>query len=696
MAYSYVQYNGTGAQVLFVVSFPYLLKSHVHVKVGGVETTAFVWVSATSIQLTVAPVLGVLNVDIRRSTPLDAPLVIYADGGAEFGSDLNTSFLQTFYAMQELQELPAAVVPTGHSIQSHSDTQAGDSQAKGVALLYDGGGKVRSLAPGSNGAMVVYDSTQTLGAKASPAIYVAKGDLAIATAASSPGKLSVGADGTILEADSAEVTGWKAGSAPVKASLVTTKGDIIVATGNAAVARHAAGTAGQVPRANAIRSDGLEYGTSCLPETFRGLSLRTHPDYDLSATNVIMPTCKYLVLENGVRVKPRKNLIANIAGAVGAGALDTGAKVNSTWYEVYYLFKYGLATPDDPDAPANDALILHRAKDWFLDQAFQTARDGVQPLRDAAGTTKVAQGVIPATAGFLPWFDMNITRVGTIASGGVWLTIEGDNAGSPNGTPIATSQKVGAVGLTTAFPTALGVDTAASGVNVRFVFSTPPTLTNGVQYHVVLQGDYAISGANYLQAGGVLAGGYTNGSCKKFDGASWTASATTLDLNFRMYIERNNTALVMPATHDQKCLIGYVVVDATGNFQKFIQQDRSVVYSVLQGTPPAAPGINYLGQVGNGAAGANYLIDLGMKVPPSDVPAVSISSHSTGAAGYVFVNPSDFVGIADTTTSAYAWQRSHFQPPAYMLYQPIPCQSNAVVLGILTVGTYAHVAAYQW
>lgn len=105
MANSYAQYNGTGAQTNFVVTFPYLAKIDVAVQVGGVTTTAWTWVNATTIQITTPPPSGTLNVDIRRRTPIVNPLVVYTDGNVEFGADLNTTALQTLYALQEREDV---------------------------------------------------------------------------------------------------------------------------------------------------------------------------------------------------------------------------------------------------------------------------------------------------------------------------------------------------------------------------------------------------------------------------------------------------------------------------------------------------------------------------------------------------------------------------------------------------------------
>ena len=89
--------------------------------------------------------------------------------------------------------------------------------------------------------------------------FVAKGDIMTATAAGITARLPVGADGTVLEADSTQSLGWKAGGAKIANTLLTTKGDIIAATGASTPARLAAGTDNQVLRAKAAAASGVEY-----------------------------------------------------------------------------------------------------------------------------------------------------------------------------------------------------------------------------------------------------------------------------------------------------------------------------------------------------------------------------------------------------------------------------------------------------
>jgi hypothetical protein len=77
-----------------------------------------------------------------------------------------------------------------------------------------------------------------------------KGDLLTASGTNVPTQLAVGANGTVLEADSTATTGLKWGLDPIRKSLADAKGDLFVASANDTVARLAVGADNTVLRAN--------------------------------------------------------------------------------------------------------------------------------------------------------------------------------------------------------------------------------------------------------------------------------------------------------------------------------------------------------------------------------------------------------------------------------------------------------------
>jgi hypothetical protein len=106
MALAYAQYPGNGTTTVFNVTFPYLHKDHVQVKVNG-NLVAFTWNSATQVKLTTAPPSGSI-VDVRRVTPRDKLLVDFLDGSTLVESDLDLSAIQVFYLAQEAFDLGEA------------------------------------------------------------------------------------------------------------------------------------------------------------------------------------------------------------------------------------------------------------------------------------------------------------------------------------------------------------------------------------------------------------------------------------------------------------------------------------------------------------------------------------------------------------------------------------------------------------
>lgn len=101
MAYSSVTYTGTGITGPYAIPFPYIDRSHVKVYLDGVATTAFTWLTSSSIQFSSAVTAGV-SIVIQRETPRDSRLVDYADATILLAADLDRSDDQNFFIAQEL------------------------------------------------------------------------------------------------------------------------------------------------------------------------------------------------------------------------------------------------------------------------------------------------------------------------------------------------------------------------------------------------------------------------------------------------------------------------------------------------------------------------------------------------------------------------------------------------------------------
>jgi hypothetical protein len=292
---------------------------------------------------------------------------------------------------------------------------------------------------------------------------------------------------------------------------------------------------------------------------FRGLNLRTHPDPDQAANKVALFGLTGAVMSDGAfysSITPP--LFADISVS-GAGGLDTGARVASTWYEIHLIGK------SSTKAPADLRLILHRAKRWQVDQS-QNNGPVSAALRDVSTRTKLAQSIIPALTGPCEFKDVSVLRLGA-PTGNIWLTIETDASGSPSGSALATSNKLPVAAMpTTGSPIA------------RFIFPSPATLTAGTTYHIVMQGDFAISATDCVLWRGDSANSYPSGSAKNYNGSVWGSGGvgSVLDFHFTTTSTQNVASVTMPSGYDETCLLGYVYNNSSNILSPFVARDRRV------------------------------------------------------------------------------------------------------------------------
>lgn len=140
--------------------------------------------------------------------------------------------------------------------------------AKGDLIAGSAADTAARVAVGANGTVLEADSTQATGVKwgddpIRKSLADAKGDIFAATAADTPARVAVGTDGKVLAADSGASAGvaWKAASELdiVHESLIDAKGDLIVGSAADTAARLAVGTNGMVPVANSGDTAGIGY-----------------------------------------------------------------------------------------------------------------------------------------------------------------------------------------------------------------------------------------------------------------------------------------------------------------------------------------------------------------------------------------------------------------------------------------------------
>lgn len=345
----------------------------------------------------------------------------------------------------------------------------------------------------------------------------------------------------------------------------------------------------------------------------RNLNMRgAEPIGALDSTKVQLVHADEIVMDDGLRIPEWKSVIADIS-TNGAGGLDVGSVVASTWYQIYAIYAPGTATKN---------LLFHRAFDTAVDQDVSSVSTGdtTRDLRAAAANTKIGQGFKIATTRVIPYVDVAIGRAGAVPAGSAWATIQSDTAGLPNEAGVlATSDKTAA----SMFATSVGNTTY-----IRFIFRTPPTLTAGVQYHFVLQGDFTIDAANRLQVRtDNTASTYANGTFENFDGATWTASANE-DMLIRVSILKNDTSVTMPAGYSHKAHIGWAVTNTSSKIVPFNQKDRYVQPFLTTGTY-------------NVGAATTSQSGLGEDIPPGQV-RVHLNHSNTSAAGTIAVSGTPF------------------------------------------------------
>ncbi|MGL4296266.1 MAG: hypothetical protein ACRCTG_11160 [Aestuariivirga sp.] len=335
-----------------------------------------------------------------------------------------------------------------------------------------------------------------------------------------------------------------------------------------------------------------------LSQAFLGLTLQTHPDSDEAASKVQLLHADAIVMDDGEEIAAWDDLVADLA-ASGAGGLDTGTEQASTWYSIWAIYN-----------GTTKNLLLHREKDYVLDEEYTTGEDATQGLRSAVdnSTIRIAQGFQVSTAGPLEFIDVKLIKTGT-PTGNFWFTIEANSGGVPSNTPLATSDYYDASRITT------------SATWVRLPFRTPYSVSAATQYHLVMYGDYTVSATNYLgwRMDGSAAG-YANGSKALYDsdGPTWTAD-TDDDLLFKVYITENDTSVTLPSGYTRKAKLGYVRNNGSSNLVAFTQRDR-----VVQG------GMSADWLVLTSTATTPTLIDLRGALPPVPCTATLLDSSGTG------------------------------------------------------------------
>lgn len=170
----------------------------------------------------------------------------------------------------------------------------------------------------------------------------------------------------------------------------------------------------------------------------------------------------------------------------------------------------------------------------ILDQDISASLSADENFRFNAGNERHAQGFTPSMSAKIPYVDLRLLRVNS-PTGDITLTLQGDSAGVPDNTPIAT-----ATGVTIA--SAL----STSYTWVRFTFPTPPSVVAGTLYHLVITATFTINGTDWVRWHAQQPGLYGRGAFSIYNGATW--SAQTDDGGIQQYADVNGGAFLLNLT----------------------------------------------------------------------------------------------------------------------------------------------------
>ena len=409
-----------------------------------------------------------------------------------------------------------------------------------------------------------------------------------------------------------------------------------------------------------------------LAQTFRGLTLQTHPDADVDDKKVCLCHADGIVMDNGEEVQDWNDVVADIT-ASGIGGIDTGTEQASTWYSIVAMWN-----------GTTKALQLHREKDYYLGNPGSTygdvnaaiTEDATQGCRSAVdnSTVKVAQSFKHDTAGLVDFIDVKLVKTGT-PTGNCWYTLEANNGGVPSNTPLATSDKLDVARLTT------------TATWVRIPFRTPYSISSATTYHIVLQGDYTVSATNYMgwRMDGSAAA-YANGNKSLYDsdsGGVWTQD-TDDDMCLKVYVTRNDTSVTLNG-YTNYAKIGYCYNNGSSNLKHFMQTNRTVCC-----------GYDADWKIGALTSTTPALVDLAAFVPPIGMK-LQLLAYNGSACELVFGTLAATDLVSTVTTELIGTTRHHLSAAFVDAVGDLEIDSYQGLMYLTSAGTLnLYVNSFTW
>jgi len=203
----------------------------------------------------------------------------------------------------------------------------------------------------------------------------------------------------------------------------------------------------------------------------------------------------------------------------------------------------------------------------IVDPLWQMGRENIASgatvaFGDTTGKARRALRIKPQSAVTIASVDVWLRKVGS-PSDNITIEIQTETSGSPSGTAVTngTSGTLAGTGLTT-----------NRFIRYTLTFATPPSLSSGTNYWVVIKRSGAADGSNYYQVDGGDTGGINNGfvvhtyvgyadfTSKIYDsvGATWGTSSATLMYAHLNLATGTKTVLAYKSVADYVTLGNYV------------------------------------------------------------------------------------------------------------------------------------------